>query len=295
MEKVKNEIGHAKKTIKDFFANFFRVLRRPEMVVLPGNLAFFFVLAIIPSLGLISYAASILNLSTDFLYNFIAKSFNSDLAGLVLGLNINNSMGISLILTLIFGLYIASNGADALIIASNTIYGIKNKNWFKRRFKAVCLTFLIVFLLVFMLIIPVFGETIASLIEEVNLNYLVTKQILLVFHFLKGPISWLIMFLIIKLLYSLAPDRKVRNRVVNYGAWFTTFGWIIGTKLFSLYVNNYANYSVLYGGLATIVVLMIWLYFLSYIFTVGIALNSEKDESNLSKTSTIKKVNKSNI
>ena len=127
MEKVKNEIGHAKKTIKDFFANFFRVLRRPEMVVLPGNLAFFFVLAIIPSLGLISYAASILNLSIDFLYNFIAKSFNSDLAGLVLGLNINNSMGISLILTLIFGLYIASNGADALIIASNTIYGIKNK------------------------------------------------------------------------------------------------------------------------------------------------------------------------
>ncbi len=290
MEKVNETIGSAKNSIKDFFNNFFRVLRRPEMVVLPGNLAFFFVLAIIPSLGLISYAAGILNLSTDFLYNFIEKSFNSDLANLVLGLNLTSNAGITLIITLIVGLYIASNGADALIIASNTIYGIKNKNWFKRRFKALCLTFLIVLLLLFMLIIPVFGETISTLVEEVNLNEVVTNDILLIFRFLKGPVSWLIMFLIIKLLYTLAPDRKVRykNRVINYGAWFTTFSWIIITKIFSLYVNNYANYSILYGGLATIVVLMLWLYLLSYIFTVGIALNSEKEENNLSKTSTIK-------
>lgn len=289
MERVRTELGKTKNSIKDFFNNFFRVLRRPEMVVLPGNLSFFFVLAIVPSLGLISYAAGVLNLSTDFLYNFIEKSFSSDLANLVLGININNNPGISLIITLLFGLYIASNGADALIIASNTIYGIKNKSWFKRRFKAVELTFFIVFLLVFMLIIPVFGSTITTLIEEVNLNEVVTRDILLVFKFLKGPVSWLIMFLIIKMLYTLAPDKKIKSRVINYGAWFTTFGWIIGTKLFSIYVNNYANYSVLYGGLATIVVLMIWLYFLSYIFTVGIALNSEKEESDLSKNGTIKK------
>lgn len=290
MEKVNEKIGNAKNSVKDFFNNFFRVLRRPEMVVLPGNLAFFFVLAIIPSLGLISYAASILNLSTDFLYNFIEKSFNSDLANLVLGLNLTSNAGISLIITLVVGLYIASNGADALIIASNTIYGIKNKNWFKRRIKALFLTFVIVLLLIFMLIIPVFGETIATLVEEVNLNQVVTNDILLIFGFLKGPVSWLIMFFSIKLLYTLAPDRKVRNRkrVINYGAWFTTFGWIIATKLFSLYVSNYANYSILYGGLATIVVLMLWLYLLSYIFTVGIALNSEKEENNLSKTGTIK-------
>ena len=288
MERVKNELGKTKNSIKDFFSNFFKVLRRPEMVVLPGNLAFFFVLAIIPSIGLISYAASILNLSTDFLYSFIERSFNADLANLVLGININSNVGISLILTLVFGLYIASNGADAIIIASNTIYGIKNKSWLKRRFKAIGLTFFIVFVLVFMLIIPVFGETISTLIEEVNLNEVVTNDILLVFKFLKGPVSWLIIFLIIKSLYTIAPHRKVRNRVINYGAWFTTFGWIIGTRLFSLYVNHYANYSALYGGLATIVVLMIWLYFLSYIFTVGIALNSEKEENVLSKNGTIK-------
>lgn len=285
MEKIRINF---KNKVKDFFHNFFKVLRRPEMVVLPGNLAFYFVLAIIPALGLMSYAASILNLSTDFLYNFIATLFSKDVANLVLGLNMSSNVGLRFFITIFVGLYIASNGADALIIASNTIYGTKNKSWLKRRIKALFLTFLIVFLLIFMLIIPVFGETIIDLINEVSINEVFIGQILKIIHLLKGPISWIIMFVIIKTLYTVAPD-KPRNRVINYGAWFTTFGWIIGTKIFSTYVTNYANYTVLYGGLASIVVLMIWLYFLSYIFTIGIALNSEKDElNNLTKTGTIK-------
>ena len=62
----------------------------------------------------------------------------------------------------------------------------------------------------------------------------------------------------------------------------------MGTKVFSLYVNNYANYSHLYGGLASIVVLMIWIYYLSYIFVVGMSLNSQKDDEKLLKNGTIK-------
>ena len=69
------KIEKAKLSIKDFFSNFFKVLRRSDMVILPGSLAFFFVLAIIPTLALISYGASILNLSTDLLYSFLVEDF----------------------------------------------------------------------------------------------------------------------------------------------------------------------------------------------------------------------------
>ena len=64
---MKSKVTLAKTKIKDFFRNFKKVLRRSDMVVLPGNLAFFLVLAVIPSLGLISYAASVLNLSKKWL------------------------------------------------------------------------------------------------------------------------------------------------------------------------------------------------------------------------------------
>lgn len=284
---MKKRIDKAKWSVKDFFANFLRVLRRPDMVVLPGNLAFFFVLAIIPILAIMSYGASILNLSTDFLYNFLAKSFSTDLADLILGVHLNSMQGLSFILTVVVGLFVASNGADSIITASNTIYGIQNKSWLKRRIKAIGISLLIVVLLTFMLIVPIFGNTIMALIKDVNLNTIITQRIESIFSLLKGPISWLIIFIIIKIIYTIAPDKKGNTRVINYGVWFTSICWIFGTKLFSLYVNNYATYTVLYGGLANIVVLMIWIYYLSYIFTIGIALNSEKDEKNLLKNGTI--------
>lgn len=287
---MKKKIDNIKNNLKDFIANFIKVLRRPDMIILPGNLSFFFVLAIIPLFSLISYGASILNLSVDFLYDFLASSFSKDIADIILGVNLNSDIGIRLFITLFIGFYIASNGADSIITASNTIYGIENKSWIKRRIKAFGLSFLILFLLVFMLIVPVFGNTITTLIKDVNFNVIVTDKIVKVFNLMKGPISWLIMFIIIRIIYAVSPDHKPKGRVINYGALFTTIGWILGTEIYSYYVTNYAEYSHLYGSLASIVVLMIWIYYLCYIFTIGIALNSEKD--NLLKTGTIKNNNK---
>ncbi len=281
-----NGVKKAKGTIKDFWVHFLKVLRRSDMIILPGNLSFFFVLAIIPVLGLLSYGASFLNLSTDLLYHFIAKSFTKDIADIILGVDLKNSA--HFLVTLIIGLYMASNGADSIITSSNTIYGIENKSWLKRRFKALGITLLIILLLIFMLIVPVFGENIIALIKEVNLNPTVTERIINVYKWFEGPISWAIIFIIIRIIYAVAPDKKHKNRAINYGALFTTIMWIIGTRIYSLYVNSYADYSALYGSLASIVVLMIWIYYLSYVFTVGIALNSEKDESNLYKTGSIK-------
>jgi len=283
---VKKKINKAKVSIKDFFDNFIKVLRRSDMVLLPGNLSFFFVLAIIPTLGLISYGASILNLSTDVLYDFIASSFSKEMADLILGVNLGNNGGIQFIITLIVGLYVASNSADSIITTSNTIYKTENKSWLKRRLKAFGISLLIVILLIFMLIVPVFGNTIIELINEVDINEIISTRIISVFNLLKGPISWLIMFVIIRVIYAVAPDSKPQN--INYGATFTSVCWILVTKVYSTYVTNYAEYSALYGGLASIVVLMIWIYLLSYIFTIGMALNSQKDENNLLKTGTIK-------
>lgn len=279
---MKSRVNKAKKSIKEFFKNFYKVLRKPNMVILPGNLAFYFVLAIIPALSLVSYGASILNLSTDVIYDFISHSFSAEIADLILGVNLNNVVGFEFIITIIIGLYVSTNGADAIILSSNTIYNIESKSWLKRRFKALGMTILLALLLLFMLIVPVFGETIITLIEEVNINPILTNRIVAVFEFIQGPITWLIMFVIIKMLYSIAPDQK-KKRIVDYGAIFSTIMFVVGTKVYSLYITNYASYSALYGGLANIIVLMIWIYFLSYIFTIGIALNYEKYETNMLK------------
>jgi len=52
-----------------------KILIRPEMLVLPGQLAFFLLLAIVPTITLIVYGVSLFNVSVDFLSNFLIKSF----------------------------------------------------------------------------------------------------------------------------------------------------------------------------------------------------------------------------
>ena len=57
-------------------------------------------------------------------------------------------------------------------------------------------------------------------------------------------------------------------------AFFTTIGWIISSLGFSYYVNNFNNYSVVYGSIGVIIVLMIWFYITSIIILLGGELNA---------------------
>ena len=131
-------------------------------------------------------------------------------------------------------------------------------------------------LFLFILIVPLFGDTIIKLVE--NLNIRSKSSIVLLINVLKGPISWFIIFFFIKILYTMAPDKKIPSSQTTYGALFTSIGWIIATFIYSIYINNIANYSLFYGSLANIIVLMLWTYLLAYIFTIGLALNYKRDE-----------------
>ncbi len=275
-----------KKSLVIYFKNFKNALFKPEMLVLPGQLAFFFILSMVPTITLIGYGAGLLNLSTDVIYNFLSSAFSKNIAT-TLVVNPTNALGFKYIITIIFGYYFASNGAASIIVTSNTIYGIENTSFIKRRIKAFLMTLIIILLFIFMIIVPVLGTKITEMVAYVNMKQSVTDKILSVFNFLKGPITWFIMFIFIKMIYTMAPDKKVESRYVNKGAIFTTIGWVLATNIYSYYIVHYAKYDVFYGGLANIIVLMLWFLILAYILTIGIAVNHKVEEIELEKTSKI--------
>ena len=276
-----------KKKIKSFFRRIIKVNKRPDMILLPGQLAFFLVLATIPTITLITYGASILNLSTDFLESFFIKAFSKDIADLLLSVSTASNAGIKLTLALIFSYYIASNGAASVIITSNQIYSLQNGSWGKRIIKAIAMTFIFVLIIVFLLIIPIFGDQIINLVERVNMNQKVTSLIVTIFNYLKSPIMWIFLFLLIKLIYVMSPDKHIKSHNANYGAIFTTISWILTTDVYSYYINHIANYSALYGSLTGICVLMIWFYFISYFFVIGLSLNYQKESEELAKNASL--------
>jgi len=70
--------------VKVWMIRIWKLITRPEMLVLPGQLAYFFLLAIVPTITLMAYGASFFHLSFDFLTNFMSKAFGSDVSSLIM-------------------------------------------------------------------------------------------------------------------------------------------------------------------------------------------------------------------
>ena len=50
-------------------------------------------------------------------------------------------------------------------------------------------------------------------------------------------------------------------------------GWMVVSAAFSFYVENFANYSVIYGALGTVIVLMMWLNLTALMLIMGAEIN----------------------
>jgi predicted RNA-binding protein with RPS1 domain len=54
--------------------------------------------------------------------------------------------------------------------------------------------------------------------------------------------------------------------------------WVISTVVFKFYLLYFARYDILYGNLSSIIIMLVWCYFLSYIFVLGMAINASQRE-----------------
>lgn len=253
--------------------------RKPVMNVLPGQLAFFFVLSIPPLISLVGIIGTTLSVSTQSFVSFINDSFPASTSSLIVP--ILNGKGLDLgVLAFMFGaLMMVSNGTNAIIITSNALYNINESSNVKRRIKALFLVILLIILIAFTIIVPVFGDLLMSLFKNINIY----QELMFVYNIIKLPISFVFIYFIIKIIYTIAPDMYIKSRDVTYGAIFTTTFWIISTKVYSYYVTNFATYDVFYGSIANLIILLLWIYLLSYIFVLGMALNAGAHSIELNK------------
>ena len=140
--------------MKKFFSRFWDAFWRPEMLILPGQVAFFLFLSLVPTITLIGYTCSYLNISNDIISTLITKGFGASTSSLITPLITNTNISPAFFITLGFGYFVASNGMSSIIVASNTIYGIKDSGFFKRRLKAIIMEIVIVLLLLFVVVVP---------------------------------------------------------------------------------------------------------------------------------------------
>ncbi len=76
------------------------------------------------------------------------------------------------------------------------------------------------------------------------------------------------------ILYASFTSPKIKLRYHLPGAAFTGTGWVLFSYIFSVYINNFANYSRIYGSLTAIVLMMLWLYSCMTILLYGAEINA---------------------
>ncbi len=74
---------------------------------------------------------------------------------------------------------------------------------------------------------------------------------------------------IIFVIYRFVPPRKIDDISLIKGALFASLSYEVIKSFFSYYITEINDYSSIFGSLNTIVILMIWIWYTSFIFVIG--------------------------
>lgn len=261
------------KRIRQWLSELGRLIVDPTVRILPGQIAFFLILSLFPLIMLIGYVVSLFDITTAELVATLQSALPDGVADIIVNFINGDSFDPTVGISMFIGFILASNGTHAIILASNILYEFPADDFVKRRVKAIFLILILVILFAFMIAVLAYGNIVAkSLIDIFNLSGN-SHTIYNIFVVMKWPITMILIYFTIKLVYAIAPDWQILSKNTTKGAIFTTIGWIIATAIFSYYVSHFANYNLFYGSLSSIVILMIWVYVISYILVIGIAIN----------------------
>lgn len=175
-------------------------------------------------------------------------------------------------LGILFGIWVGTVFIATISRALSHTYGVTEpRNWWSKYIISFLLLFWfgIVILVCFNAI--VFGETLAG-VAEVNFQLQVPLQQWVAY--LSLPFTWIALIGLALVLYLLTPENYLTIRQALPGAVFFATGWITVTKLFQLYVARYSRYDATYLALASIIILLTWMYLTCLFLLLGGKLNA---------------------
>ncbi|MGM4982514.1 MULTISPECIES: YihY/virulence factor BrkB family protein [Rhizobium] len=168
--------------------------------------------------------------------------------------------------------YFASNGVEALRISLNRAYRVlETRPWYFNRLAS--LGYVLIAVLIFAIL------SILLVAVPLAVNYArqwvpALADILdIVFSWrIYGTIFLLLAGLLILHLWLAAGRRRLLD--VIPGVVLTMVFWSIGALLFAYYLSTFANYTATYAGLASVMIVLIFLYMLAVIFIMGAEINA---------------------
>jgi membrane protein len=185
---------------------------------------------------------------------------------------VTGSNGLLANVGIIVGIYFGTVFIATISRALSHTYGVQeDRNWWSKYIISFFMLFWFGIAIFFCFNAVVFGETLAG-VAEVNFQLSVPLQDWVAA--LNLPFTALVLILFALALYLLTPGNYQTVKQALPGAVFFSIGWIVVTKLFQYYVARYDRYNPTYLALASIIVLLTWMYLTCLFLLLGGKLNS---------------------
>lgn len=285
MKKLQQMMGRLPIISKTYYLiyGFFEKVSEDHVSAFSAQAAFFMLLSVFPMLMIILNLARFMPFTQEDVINLIANIMPQEFVQYVTAIVTDlytKSKATLLSVSVIFTLWSAAKGMQAIANGLDSVYECEEYlGYFRWRLIAMIYTVFFIALLVVTLCLFVFGNAIYHGLVSVfphleNIAGLVIG--------VRSVVGMLLLFVFFVLLYTYLPDNKgikVRKKMKRkpgqqvYGAAFSSVAWILLSYLFSIYIDNFSNFSYMYGSLTMIILAMLWLYLCMYIIFLGGEIN----------------------
>lgn len=246
-----------------------------------ANAGFFIILSLFPALVLILSLLRYTGLQVSSLVEVLSDVIPNPLMGTVEELVLStyeNSTGALVGVSAFTAVWSASKGVYGLLTGLNRVYGVaEDRGWLYTRFISILYTFLFLAVLLLTLTLHVFGGTLLELVplSRSKLFRILDRIIDFRFVLLLG-----VQTLGFILLFAFLPNGRNRIRDTIPGAVLASIGWLVISDLFSIYVENFASLSNIYGSVYAIALAMLWLYCCLSLIFYSAAFNQYLEDHN---------------
>ena len=184
--------------------------------------------------------------------------------------------GFALIASTLVALWSASGYLGAFIRASNVIYETREgRPFWKLRPLQLLMTLVVVLLLAVMALgVVLTGPIVSDVADPIG----VSDTAISIWNYAKWVLIALLFVLMIGLIYYASPNVKQRGfKWISAGGLVALVVWLVASAGFALYVSQFGSYNKVYGSLAGVVIILIWMWLTNLAILFGHELNAERE------------------
>ena len=239
--------------------------------------SYYTILSFIPFVIVLITLIQYTNIDQKTLFDVISKIIPSSMNEFVIGIVrevYSKSIG-TISISIIFTLWSAGKGLFALTKGLHSVYNTdedSEKSVIYLRIVSLLETIIFIVLIMIGLVLLVFGNSLKSIVQQHFgglENFNMFSQIITEIGFV------FITFIIFLFLYKFMPKHKVTFKSQIPGAIFGAIALNVISFIFSRYLDIFKGFSITYGSLTTLMLIMMWTYSCFYSLFLGSEINKE--------------------